>query len=254
MAKPPFKRVVVVGLGGIWSYLRPILCRTLTYSKGAAKELTLIDYDVFSRSNLERQEMYPADEAKLKVTVHAQRTRHEYPTLKVNEVKEFVTKKNIKRLIKDGDLVLSCVDNQATRKLLAQHVRTLRNVALVSGANDEDRGNGHLHLMLGGKELTKGMDECHEEIANPKDKNPGELSCEERARLPGGGQTAVANMWSAAIMAHYLWQIIKGGGKQKDLGAVLTKSEAFYNLNHLMMDATSRSKVSVNKKEKKSHG
>ena len=253
MAKSPFKRVVVVGLGGIWSYLRPIVCRTLTYSKDAPKDLSLIDYDVFSRSNLERQEMFPADEAKLKVTVHGQRTRHEFPTLKVAEVKQFVTKKNIKTLIKNGDMVLSCVDNQATRKLLAQHVRTLKNAALISGANDEDRGNGHLHLVLGGKELTKGMDECHDNVAKPQDKNPGDLSCEERARLPGGGQTAVANMWSAAIMAHYVFQLLKTGGKQKELGAVLTKSEAFYNLNHMMMDATSRSKV-TNKKEKKSHG
>jgi hypothetical protein len=255
MAKP-FKRVVVIGLGGIWSYLRPILCRTLTYTKDAPKNMVMVDYDVFARSNLERQEMFPDDEAKLKVTVHGERVRHEFPALKVTEVKEFVTKKKIKKLIKDGDLVLSCVDNQATRKLLAQHVRGLKNVALVSGANDEDRGNGHLQLVLGGKELTKGMDECHDNVANPKDKNPGELSCEERARLPGGGQTAVANMWSAAIMAHYIWQLIKGGGKQKELANTLTKSEAFYNLSHLMMDATSRAKVAVikNTKKEKRHG
>lgn len=256
MAKSPFKRVVVVGLGGIWSYLRPILCRTLTYSKNAPKDVVLVDYDVFSRSNLERQEMFPDDEAKLKVTVHAQRVKHEFPALKVGEVKEFVTKKNIKRLIKSGDLVLSCVDNQATRKLLAQHVRNLKDVALVSGANDEDRGNGHLQLVLGGKELTKGMDECHENVAKPQDKNPGELSCEERARLPGGGQTAVANMWSAAIMAHYIWQLLKGGGKKEELAETLKKSEAFYNLKHLMMDATSRAKGDPIKtsKERKSHG
>jgi len=251
MAKSPFKKVVVIGLGGIWSYLRPILCRMMTYSQGAPARLKLVDYDVFSRSNLERQEMFPVDEARLKVTVHAERIRNEFPRLKVEEVKKFVTKKNIRGIVEDGSIVVSCVDNQATRKLLAEHVRTLKNVALISGASDEDRGNAHLHLVLGGKELTKGMDECHDNVANPQDKNPGELSCEERARLPGGGQTAVTNMWSAAIMSHYLWHFLKGGATGEVLEKVLTKSEAFYNLNHLMMDATSRSKVKVSKRRKR---
>ena len=252
-SKKRFERVIVIGLGGIWSYLRPILCRTMTYQPKAPKTMRIVDYDVYSRSNLERQEMFPDDEARLKSQVHGERIQREFPALGVERVDEFVTAKNIARVVLPNSIIMSCVDNQPTRKLLAEFVRKnakrLKNIALISGASDDDRGNAHLHLVADGKEVTQGMDEVHPEIMNTKDKNPGDMSCEERARLPGGGQTAVTNMMSASLMANYFWHLVKGGSKKKIEKFLTSKSEVFYNFNHLAMDSTSRAKVLV--KEKK---
>lgn len=261
-----FKNVTVVGLGGIWSYLHPIACRLMTYNhlKSGPVNLTLIDEDRFSYSNLERQDMDAEDEFKSKAAVYADRIKKRFPRLKVKKVEKFVTTKNIDKLIQDDTIVLSCVDNFDTRRLLAERARKLKNVVVISGANDEMVGNVHLQLVsaklaksvLGDakkKNITRGMDEDHPEIKENKEKdNPGEMSCEERARLQGGGQTALANAQAAVLMARYFDFFLKGGhGKtkaekqafqlmKKEFENVITKSEVFFSLNKMVMDSTSR--------------
>lgn len=241
-----FDRVSVIGLGGIWSKLWKDTCKTMTYTKGAPKEILLVDGDQFSFGNLERQDMQEDDEAKMKTYVYKERLDREFPKLKASIIPEFVTKKNIAKVIRPNTIVLSAVDNHKTRKLLADYVRgnrkRLKNVAVITGANDEFTANAHLHIVLAGKEITMGMDKCHPEIDKPADKNPGDLSCEERARLPGGGQTSSANMMAASFAHNYLWEVLKGGNRiSKSIDPrIFAKSEVFWDSRHLMADSTSR--------------
>lgn len=241
-----FKHVTVIGLGGIWSYFWKAAMRTLTHTKGAPKTVDLIDGDQFSFSNLERQDMAEDDEAKMKAFVYYERIRREFPRIKSQMIPEFVTKKNITKLIKPNSIVVFMIDNHKTRKLVSDFVRKnarrLKNIAVITAANDELTANAHLHLVVGGKELTKAMDKCHPEIDKPQDKNPGELSCEERARLPGGGQTSNANMMAATLSHNYFWELLKSGNRSaKGIDRrILSKSEVFCNFTHLMVDTTSR--------------
>jgi molybdopterin/thiamine biosynthesis adenylyltransferase len=243
--KPKYDKVIVVGLGGIWSYLWNGACRMMSTQRGAPHKIRIIDGDQFTMSNMNRQHMKAGDEFKMKADVYEARIKDEFPNIKVNKVSKFLTPKNIDRLIEDNSIVLSCLDNHKVRKYLAVKVRSLKNSILITGATDDRKGNTHLHVVRK-KELTRGMDKCHPEIDQPDDKNPGELSCEERARLPGGGQTIVGNMHSAASMADYLEFFLKGGmadsskkGKE-ELEDVLTKSEVFFDLKRKVMDSISR--------------
>lgn len=241
MSKLSYKQVVAVGLGGIWSYLWPFACRRMSYSRWCPKSLILVDRDQFSPSNLERQDMRVEDTMKPKAEVYRERIKNQFPALKTKAIHQFVTAKNVARIVPDNSIVLSCLDNFAARRVLADHARSLKNVVLISGANEEKVGNAHLHLVMK-KPLTKGMDEAHEGEDGWDDKdNPGEMSCEERARLPSGGQTALANFFAAACMGIYFEAFSRGGEINKDeLKRLVTKSENFFDLEKMVMGPTSR--------------
>lgn len=231
-----FKQIVVIGCGGIWSYLWKPAARMLEHTKGAPKRLALVDGDHFTPSNAVRQDMIDADLMRNKAAVYVERFAVEFPTIKVSVIPEFVTKKNIEQLIPDGSLVLSCVDNHATRRLIAEHARKLKNCTVVTGASDMTAGNIHVQIIEEGKVQTKGIDETHDEVKNGKDRNPGELSCEERAKLPGGGQQMVANVMTASIMSVAMWKLMSGE-------EIIPQSEIFYDLKHMAMDSSGRSAV-----------
>jgi len=228
--------VVVIGCGGIWSYLRGALCRLMAYSKEAPRDLVLVDGDHFTPSNMDRQDMTEDDVMKNKAVVHAERIRAEFGELRVRPVGEFVTVKNIGEIIRDGSLVVSCVDNHSTRRLIASHARTLKNVVVLTGASDMDSGNVHIQAVSSGRTLSRGIDEVHPEVAAGGDRNPGDLSCEERARLPGGGQQISTNFFTAALMGTVIAKLFesKKGGLEK----ATTHPEVFYNLRHMAMDAS----------------
>ena len=225
------RTMIVIGCGGIFSYLWKPLMRMLSYTKAAPKRVVLIDGDQFVASNLERQDMIQYDIMRNKADVYVERIQQEFKDLKVQPLQEFVTHENI-GIISEDSLVLSCVDNHATRKLLADHARTLKNCIVLTGASDMVNGNVHVHIVKNGKEITEGIDTAHPEVAAGKDRNPGEMNCEERARLPGGGQQIASNVFTAALMVAMLWKLFDP--KAKDL---TKQNEVLYDLNHLVMDS-----------------
>ncbi len=235
-----FNKVVVIGCGGIWSYLRPLLCKILSFTPGAPISLVLVDGDEFDFSNLDRQDMKAADDGRKKAEVFADKIMLEYPKLHVQILKEYLTEDNVKKVDWNNALVLSCVDNHPTRLLLAKIARTKKNMVLISGASDFMKGNAHAHIVNDGKELTFGIDVCHPEIATTKEMNPGKMTCEMKARLPRGGQHAISNSFTATIMSKYVFDLLKGGTPDQSFPLIATKSETFYDLDNLVMDTTSR--------------
>jgi hypothetical protein len=128
----------------------------------------------------------------------------------LSSVGEYVTPENIGQLLRSGDVVFLCVDNHATRKLVAEHCAALDDVCLISGGNDgvgEDSlgrvlpgtyGNVQIHLRRSGRDLTPQLWAYHPEIANPPDKLPTDESCTEAmASVP---QLLFANLFVAAAM------------------------------------------------------
>lgn len=242
-----FRKVVFIGNGGIFSYGFEGMFRKLNFGQNMPTDVLLVDGDQFSFTNIQRQSMTLDDEARMKAVVYEERSKLAgFTNLKIKALPEYVTEKNIGRIIVPNSIIDSFVDNHKTRKFLAEYVRKnakrLDNLALISSANDEAACNCHAHLVFGGKEVTLGMDKCHPEIDNPKDKNPGEMSCEERARLPGGGQTIDANHKAAGFAMEYMTMLLGGGNRSiydVDM-SIVEKSEVFYNFRHMQSDTTSR--------------
>lgn len=218
-------QVKVVGLGGIGTHLIVPLCRYLSNLDGNADtSVTLIDGDEFDAKNVDRQNFTVFGN---KAMVTAEIMRHSFPTLSVEAKPRYVTEENIFLFIKEGDLVFSCVDNHATRKLLSDYCQNLNNVVLISGGNEYSDGNIQVYVREDGEDVTPPITQFHPEIDKPGDRNPAELSCEELARS-GTPQLIFTNFMVAGWMLSAFWLATKGDLKYSeqyfDLETGMTRS------------------------------
>lgn len=113
-------RVTVVGSGGLGS---PVLTYLALAGVG---HLRLIDCDVISVTNLNRQFFYEeTDVDKVKCESAAEFLRKRNPQITIEPINELLTEKNALELLKDSDVVVDCVDRIAARKIVGQACRAL---------------------------------------------------------------------------------------------------------------------------------
>lgn len=204
----PFEQTVIVGLGGITTHLYVPLGELLVHSEVLPKSVMLIDGDDFSERNLGRQGISRQDLGKKKAEVYAQRMGRRFPDLSVRSYPEFLVPKNVEEFIPQGSIVFAAVDNHATRLLISKRIQTFKDTLLVSGGNEIWDGNAQIYVKADGRPRTKPIEAVHSEIAEPKDKNPGEMSCEERLAMPGGEQVLATNMMVAAYMVALFQDVV----------------------------------------------
>lgn len=206
-------QVKVIGLGGIGTHLIVPLCRYLSRLDGDADaSVTLIDGDEFEAKNIDRQDFSVFGN---KAVVTTERMKHSFPTLTVETKAHYVTEENIFLFIKEGDVVFSCVDNHATRKLLSDYCQKLDNIVLISGGNEYSDGNIQIYVREDSEDITPPITQFHPEIDSPGDRNPAELSCEELARS-GTPQLIFTNFMVAGWMLSAFWLATSGDLKYSE--------------------------------------
>lgn len=204
-------KIRVIGTGGIGLCLLPTLCRYVNYSEKLFPEpqIHLIDGDSFEEKNRARQAFteYGNKASQTKAALEEQFGRIQFTDHPV-----FLDDTNVVRHVRDGDIVLLCVDNHKTRKLVSDRACELDNVTVISGGNDTEDGNVLIHIRRDGKDLTPPLaSRYHPEIANPTDLHPGELanpgSCDRiAADVP---QVVIVNNLIAANMLAAFYSITK---------------------------------------------
>ena len=198
--------ILIIGLGGIGGMLAEPLCRYLAY-KTDLKEITLIDGDRYETKNILRQRLSRDDVGRNKAEVWAQRIASLFHELRVSAKGSYVSPENIKALIPDESTIMLCVDNHATRKLVQTHALGLKNVLLISGGNDYTDGNVQVFIKKRGRILSPAITAYHPEIAEPIDKRPDELGCDEEvAEKP---QLLFANMTAACLMLNAFYGVLE---------------------------------------------
>jgi molybdopterin/thiamine biosynthesis adenylyltransferase len=197
--------IKAIGIGGIGCALLPFLCRYLQYS-GAGARVTLIDGDRFERGNAARQAFSGLGN---KAEVKSRELAREYEGLAFRSMPEYVTEDNVARLIGEGEVVFLMVDNHASRNLVSRHVSSLADLTLISGGNDYEDGNVQVYVRQGGRDLTPSLGRYHPEIANPQDRNPAAMSCEE-LMAAGAPQLLFANLMVASLMLNAFYAIRQG--------------------------------------------
>jgi len=207
--------IIVVGLGGVGSHLVEPLARYLAAAMPEAT-LRLVDGDAYALSNLSRQRVSQAHVGGNKAEVQAALLRAAIERIKVAARPEYVHAGNVRDLIVEGACVFSCVDNHASRRLLSDALKRLKNGLLISGGNELYDGNVQVHLRSQGKDRTSPIEKFHPEIEFPRDDNPADLSCEELARLPSHPQVIFTNLAAAALMLNAFHQAVNGGGVPYD--------------------------------------
>lgn len=209
--------IKIIGIGGIGTALLPFLCRFLNYDNqrtlGRRVRLTLVDGDAFEGRNAERQDFA---EMGNKARVKAEELSRTFPRLSLRAVAEYLTPQNAGELIEEGDVIFLCVDNHATRKLASEYCQNLKNVLLISGGNDLIDGNVQVYWRREGRELTQPLTRYHLEIAQPRDKSPHELSCEE-LMAQAAPQLLFTNLAIASAMLNAFYSYLEGKLKYSEV-------------------------------------
>jgi len=205
------KLIGVGGVGGIVARYGAIYCASLDCNA----RLVLIDGDKFEASNASRM-FFGSHGNKAEVIREELLPRFTDSRLSLIAIEEYVSRKNNKRLIHNGDIVLLTVDNHATRKLVSDYcAKELKEVCLISGGNDgvgKDAsgrvlrgtyGNVQIYLRRAGKDVTPPLTRYHPELQKPADRLPTEKSCTELVKsVP---QILFTNLMVASAILNALW-------------------------------------------------
>jgi molybdopterin/thiamine biosynthesis adenylyltransferase len=208
------ERAAVIGVGGIGKFLLSALARFLAYDQERTWTLVLVDGDGYEVKNAQRQAFSKLGN---KAEVTAEELRVQFPELVITAIPAFVAAVGaqahtdhermtvpIDQVIHEGDWVFMCVDNHATRKMVSDFVQTLNNIRLISGGNDYTDGNVQIVIRRNWQNVFPSLDQFHPEIAQPADRPPFAMSCEELAQA-GSPQLIFANQMAAALMCAVFW-------------------------------------------------
>lgn len=240
------KRVIVIGCGGIGSWLAPALAKTLQF-QAPHSALILIDGDSFEPKNAERQQfshvgnkahvlagdiqdsvrnVFILPRAAWIVSEEKATDEEEYSD---DENSIVVTKVTAASILEEGDIVYACVDNYKARKLIFDAAQSYANIDIFTGGNDDRLfGTVYHYRRRNGEDITLPPSHFHDEFVNPDDANPGELSCQERAELDGGTQLLSVNMAVAAQLLAKTAHAIFGTPQEEQ--AVIEKAEVYFDL------------------------
>ena len=194
----------MIGAGGTGSILYQPLLRMLRTHHGGDEGwiLAVMDGDQIEAKNLERQMFSAAaiSENKARALVATM------PDPNVRAIAEFLDDDGAKRRIQDGDVVLICADNYQVRARIEDRAMELDNILVINGGNERHDGSVQIFERYHGINTNPPLSWEHDEIRSASSPDPTELSCLQRASMPGGEQTIVANMMSATLMLNALRQ------------------------------------------------
>ena len=201
--------VKVIGLGGVGGIVArygAMFLAPLAAAGGA--RLVLIDGDSFEPSNATRM-FFSSAGNKSEVTLAAMAKQFEGSRLTLLAVPKYIEPGNLAQLVREGDIILLCVDNHATRKLTSDFCATLKDVTLISGGNDgvdENHagtyGNCQVYIRRDGKDASPSLTRYHKEIGTPQDVLPTMKSCTDA--LESTPQLVLANLAAASSILNAL--------------------------------------------------
>jgi sulfur-carrier protein adenylyltransferase/sulfurtransferase len=121
-------KVLVVGAGGLG-------CPVLLYLTAAGVgEIGVIDFDLISESNLQRQVLFTMDDlGKGKAESAVNRLSKLNPQITLNQITKKLTSSNALEILKDYDLIIDATDNFPTRYLV-NDACVLLHIPLVYGS------------------------------------------------------------------------------------------------------------------------
>ena len=124
-------RVLQVGAGGLGS---PFAFYLVAAGIG---ELTIIDNDVVSLSNLQRQILYNEKQIGLdKIQVAKEILLNLNSEVKINVVKEYLDENLIKKYVKDKDFIVDCSDNFKTKFMVNKIAVEYNLKCVIAGIKD----------------------------------------------------------------------------------------------------------------------
>ncbi len=140
---------VVVGLGGVGSWVAEALVRT------SAMNLTLIDLDNVAESNTNRQiQALNNNYGKPKTQALTERFLQINPLCKVTQIEDFIDEENVEKLLPSAAVVIDCIDNAKVKAaMIACCVKRKQTIITCGGAGGR---KNPLRITSGDLALTRG--------------------------------------------------------------------------------------------------
>lgn len=213
------KRFIVVGAGGIGSSLCHYLAMMLEY-KAPGSALFIVDGDTFEPKNKERQLFKDmgnkADSVASELVERYTKTAIIPLGLWVVEeagedAKEqgLIAATGKGGLIQEDTVVFPVVDNYKARGIIFDAAAKLNNVDVISAGNSDQLFVSLYHYQRrNGADVTAHPRTMHSEYVDPPDRNPGEMSCQERAAIDGGTQLLAANIGAVSLILGKVQSVI----------------------------------------------
>ena len=126
--------VAVIGIGGVGSWASESLARS------AVGAITLIDLDIVSESNINRQLLATTDTlGRAKVQVMQERIQAINPDCAVTSIDDFVSRENVSTLLTTKlDYVIDCIDDYRTKAAIIAHCKRHKiKILTVGGAGGQ---------------------------------------------------------------------------------------------------------------------
>jgi len=145
--------IFVVGAGGTGSQLLPFLTQLLAnVNEDRDIDLCVIDGDLFEQKNKRNQKCLDRDIGENKAKVTAERYQRIYSDYKISYYDDFIkTERDLEILIKQKEgsmnyvpVIVSCVDNNSTRKLIDKVFHELNDVVYIDSGNGTDNMVGQV--------------------------------------------------------------------------------------------------------------
>lgn len=204
-------RIIIIGLGGIGSWLAEPLIRYASKKYNNILEVLLIDGDSYSNSNLVRQSIHPKLMGMNKASATALKLRQYFPEVDIKEYPEYLNPKNIEILLSEHtSYVFNCCDNNYCRKIVSEYMdkKYLNNYFLFSGGNEILDGNSHIQQRNRYNGKSELLTVTHPEVGEASEnEDRGAMSCGQIAELPASGQIIFTNFWCAAVMLQQFYTV-----------------------------------------------
>jgi len=142
LAKFKQSHVCVIGVGGVGSWAVEALARS------GIGEITMIDMDIVSESNINRQ--LPAMSSTLgkdKTAVLKERVLEINPECRIHIIDDFVTVENASHLIENYmDFVIDCIDSSRVKAALISHCKRHKIKVITLGGAGGQIDPGRIHI------------------------------------------------------------------------------------------------------------
>lgn len=201
---------IIVGVGGIGG----AVARDLPKMMHKDDEIILIDGDIVEEKNCVRQPFQKQDIGCNKARSLAKKINSFYP-VKCRAFDSYITDKEIDLLCNENHdllpIIVGCVDNDATRKIIENNFLMQEEAVLIDGANSDYEGNVYVAIKKK-DEIVGALRSKYYTLED--DINPGTIGCEE-AIAQGSLQLLITNNKIAATILEYLYYFSIG---QKESG------------------------------------
>jgi len=216
------RNIIVLGCGGTGAYVVSHLARIIASLGETAISLVLVDGDEVEQKNLKRQHFIASDLGRNKAEVLASRYSGAFG-IEIEYVDKYLENRtDLRNQLKYrgremyADLIIGCVDNNATRKIIHETIlyeRNGSNIFWIDAGNEEIAGQvvcgyaphkwSYVNNTLFSLPF---VTEVYPEMLSSDDKFASELSCAERSEA--APQNMMTNVTAATLVLNYAQSLI----------------------------------------------